>query len=101
MRKPEGLAGKECLRADTQGSMQNKMKGRRTMGRTTEELGLRRARGGGCTLGGGGVLPQTTRVRVGHLLFRILLTVGTYRYKKSTNARARSVCDVRSWGRLW
>lgn len=54
MRKPESLAGQKCLREDTKDGIQNKMRGRRTMGKTTEELGLRRAQGGRCTPGGSG-----------------------------------------------
>lgn len=70
------------------------------MGKTTEDLGLRELREEGPLLGGVGVSPQTTGVKVGYLLFRIL-TMGTYLYKKSTNAKSRSVCDVRSGGRIW
>lgn len=43
MRMPEGLAGQKCLREDIRGGTQNKMRGRRTRDKTTEELGLRRA----------------------------------------------------------
>lgn len=90
-RKPEGLAGQKCLREDTKGNMQNKMRGRRTMGKTTEDLGLRELMEEGPLLGGVGVSPQTMGAKVGFLLFRILLTMGTYLYMKSTNAKSRSV----------
>lgn len=100
-RMSEGWAVQKHLGEDIKNDTQNKMRGGRSMDRTTESWVLEELQEEGALQGGVGVFPQTTGVRLGYLPFRILLTMGMYLYRKSPNVISRSVCDVRSGGRLW